>query len=133
MQRVIDRAQLSLFAALWETEAAQMAPNLIGAQQRGIEVHLAVYGAMPASLGGYDLTLCGASAEERLSGRRLSAVVGDSKESVTTVFQPRGTITTIWTENIVLALLATEYIRAMLKAEDDVNRRNIPGRITSET
>jgi hypothetical protein len=43
------------------------------------------------------------------------------------VFQPRGTITTIWTENIVLALLATEYIRAMLKAEDAANRRNIAG------
>jgi HTH-type transcriptional regulator, sugar sensing transcriptional regulator len=155
MQRVIDRAQRSLFAALWETEAAEMAPNLIAAQQRGIELHLAVYGAMPANLGGHDLTLCGVSAEERLSGRRLSAVVGDSKESVTTVSQPTGTITTIWTENIVLALLATEYIReeimgralinamgepayqklrledpalkAMLKAEDDVNRRSIAG------
>lgn len=72
------------------------------------------------------------SAEEHLSGRRLSAGVGDSKESVTMVRQADGAASSICTENTVLALLASGYIRdeirgraLMLSGEEDANRRTI--------
>jgi HTH-type transcriptional regulator, sugar sensing transcriptional regulator len=123
MQRVIDRAQRMVFAALWESEAARMAPALRGARRRGIAVHLACYGPLPTDVSGYDLTQCGIGAEERLSGRRLSAVVGDSKESVTVVREAGGAATSIWTENIVLALLASEYIREQITGRALINAR----------
>ena len=150
LEQVVDRARTSLYAALWESELEELAPALRAAYARGVAVHLASYGAMPEGLAGYDLTLCGIGAEERLSGRRLCALVGDARESVTAVIQPTGAVGGIWTENGVLALLVTEYIReeimgralinamgesryqalkikdptlrAMLRADDDVQR-----------
>jgi sugar-specific transcriptional regulator TrmB len=154
LRQVVDRTRTSLYAALWESELEELAPALRDAYARGVEVRLASYGAMPAGLAGYDLTLCGISAEERLSGRRLCALVGDARESVTAVTQPTGAVGGIWTENGVLALLVTEYIReeimgralinamgesryqalriqdptlrAMLRADDDVRRATMP-------
>jgi sugar-specific transcriptional regulator TrmB len=161
LRQVADRARTSLFGALWESELEDLAPSLRAAHGRGVEMHLACYGAMPAGLSGYDLTLCGISAEERLSGRRLCALVGDARESVTAVIQPAGAVSGIWTENGVLALLATEYIReeimgralinaigesryqelriqdptlrAMLRADDDTPRVTMPAIPTAET
>ncbi len=121
MQRVIDRAEHSLFAALWEGEAAELAGSLVGACERGVELQLACYGAIPAGVAGYDLTLCGISAEERLGGRRLSAVVGDFRESVTCVRMPSGAASCIWTENSVLALLASEYVREEVMGRTLIN------------
>jgi HTH-type transcriptional regulator, sugar sensing transcriptional regulator len=121
MQRLIERARRSLFAALWDEDAGRLAPYLIEARARGVEVHLACYGAVPAGLEGYDLTLCGVSAEERLGGRRLSALVADSQESVTTVSTPAGTASCILTENRVLALLASEYIREEIMGRALIN------------
>jgi len=121
MQRVIDRAERSLFAALWEGEAAELAGSLVGACERGVELQLACYGAIPAGVPGYDLTLCGIGAEERLGGRRLSAVVGDCRESVTCVRMPGGAASCIWTQNSVLALLASEYIREEVMGRTLIN------------
>jgi HTH-type transcriptional regulator, sugar sensing transcriptional regulator len=111
LRQVVDRARTSLYAALWESELGDLAPALRAAYARGVEVHLGCYGAIPEGLAGHDLTLCGISAEERLSGRRLCALVGDARESVTAVIQPTGAVGGIWTENGVLALLVTEYLR----------------------
>jgi sugar-specific transcriptional regulator TrmB len=122
MQGVIARAHRSLFAALWEGELAELAPALVAAGQRGVELQLACYGRLPAGLVGYDLTLCGISAEERLSGKRLSAVVGDARESVTAVAQASGAAHGIWTENSVLALIASEYIREEIMGRALINR-----------
>jgi HTH-type transcriptional regulator, sugar sensing transcriptional regulator len=121
MQRVIDRAERSLFAALWEEETMQLAGRLKAARARGVDVELACYGAIPPDLPAYDLGLCGISAEERLGGRRLSAVVGDSRESVTSVRTAAGSANCIWTENPVLALLASEYIREEIMGRALIN------------
>jgi HTH-type transcriptional regulator, sugar sensing transcriptional regulator len=122
MQGVIDRAQRSLIAALWENELTELAPAFEGAGKRGVALELACYGAMPAGLTGYDLTLCGISAEERLAGKRLSAVVGDARESVTAVTQASGAAQGIWTENGVLGLIAREYIREEIMGRALINR-----------
>lgn len=111
MQRAIERSSTSLFAALWETEVRKLERHLLAAEKRGVEIQLACYGKPPASLSNsYDLSLCGISAEERLGGKRLTAVVRDSRESVTAIFEANGAHG-IWTENAVLSVLATEYIR----------------------
>jgi sugar-specific transcriptional regulator TrmB len=121
LRQVVDRARTSLHAALWESELSDLAPALRAARARGVEVHLACYGPMPEGLAGYDLTLCGISAEERLSGRRLCAIVGDARESVTAVIQPTRAVGGIWTENGVLALLVTEYIREEIMGRALIN------------
>lgn len=112
MRRAIERAENSLLAALWESESTELAPCLLAAQSRGVEVHLGCYGIpLQGITHCYDLSLCGVSAEERLGGRRLAAVVRDSSESVTAVFDAAGTAHGICTENAALGLLASEYIR----------------------
>ncbi|MFX6728706.1 hypothetical protein ABTH13_20370, partial [Acinetobacter baumannii] len=81
MRRLIDRAGERLYAALWDADLAVLADALAAAHQRGVDLQIATYGqrqlAVPTS---YDLAACGASAEERLSGRRLSVVVRDGVE-----------------------------------------------------
>jgi HTH-type transcriptional regulator, sugar sensing transcriptional regulator len=161
LRQVAERARTGLFAALWESELQELAPALRAAGARGVEMHVASYGAMPEGLAGHDLTLCGISAEERLSGRRLCALVADARECVTAVIRPTGEVSGIWTENPVLALLVTEYIReeimgralinamgesryqelrvqdptlkAMLRADDDPRRATMPTLPTSES
>src|SRR5260221_14227690 len=82
MRRVVERAERSVFAALWDAELPRLAPALEAAHRRGVELQIAIYGdfrlAVPFS---YDLALCGASAAERLAGRRLSVLIRDGSEA----------------------------------------------------
>lgn len=59
----------------------------------------------------YDLTLCGTSARERLGGRRLTVLVVDRREAVVAELTDGGTGEGIRTENRVMSLLATEYVK----------------------
>jgi len=112
MRRVIGRARRSLFAALWDAEIASLAPALEAAHGRGVELQVAIYGAAKLSVPfSYDLTLCGASAEERLAGRRLAVLIRDGVEAVAAETHPAGS-EAIWSENRVFALLAQEYAKS---------------------
>ena len=112
LRRVTDRAERSLFAALWDAEISHLTPALEAAHKRGVELQVAIYGAamlkVPFS---YDLTLCGASAEERLAGRRLAVLIRDGVEAVASETHPAGS-EAIWSENRVFALLCTEYAKS---------------------
>ncbi len=112
MRRVIDRAEKSIFAALWDAQLPHLAPALEAAHRRGAELQIAIYGtyrlAVPFS---YDLALCGASAEERLAGRRLSVVIRDGSEAVAAEAHPGGG-EALWSENRVFSLLCTEYAKS---------------------
>lgn len=112
MRRVVDRAERSVFAALWDAELPRLAPSLEAAHARGVELQVAVYGdfrlAVPFS---YDLALCGASAAERLAGRRLSVLIRDGGEAVAAEAHPGGA-EAIWSENRVFTLLCTEYAKS---------------------
>jgi sugar-specific transcriptional regulator TrmB len=112
MRRTIDRAERGIFAALWDAELAQLAPALEAAHRRNVELQVAIYGtfrlAAPFS---YDLALCGASAEERLAGRRLSVLIRDDVEAIAAEAHPGGA-EAIWSENRVFALLCTEYAKS---------------------
>jgi sugar-specific transcriptional regulator TrmB len=112
MRRVIDRAERTIFAALWDAELPRLAPSLEAAHAHGVELQIAIYGefrlAVPFS---YDLALCGASAAERLAGRRLSVLIRDGGEAVAAEAHPGGA-EAIWSENRVFALLCTEYAKS---------------------
>ena len=112
MRRVIGRARRTLFAALWDAELAALAPALEAAHRRGVELQVAIYGETALSVPfSYDLALCGASAEERLAGRRLAVLIRDGVEAVAAETHPGGS-EAIWSENRVFALLAQEYAKS---------------------
>lgn len=112
MMRAIERAKRCIFAALWDIELARLAPALEAAHKRKVELQVAVYGTFklrtPFS---YDLALCGASAEERLGGRRLSVLIRDGVEAIAAEAYPGGA-EAIWSENRVFSLLCTEYAKS---------------------
>jgi sugar-specific transcriptional regulator TrmB len=112
MRRVVGRAERCLFAALWDDELRHLAPALEAAHARKVELQVAVYGsfrlAVPFT---YDLALCGASAEERLGGRRLAVLIRDMSEAVAAETHPGGS-EAIWSENRVFSLLCTEYAKS---------------------
>jgi HTH-type transcriptional regulator, sugar sensing transcriptional regulator len=90
----------------------RLARALEAAHRRGIELQIAIYGdfrlAVPFS---YDLALCGASAAERLAGRRLSVLIRDGGEAVAAEAHPGGA-EALWSENRVFTLLCTEYAKS---------------------
>ncbi|KVZ02491.1 TrmB family transcriptional regulator [Burkholderia stagnalis] len=109
----IERAQTSLFAALWDAELPLLRNSLEAASARGVDVHVAIYGA--ETLDGphcYDLRECGASAQKRLEGRRLSVVVADERSAVTAEFGSIAIDEAVITNNPVISLLAVEYVKA---------------------
>src|SRR5260221_4185879 len=114
MRRVVERAERSVFAALWHAELPRLAPALEAAHRRGVELQIAIYGdfrlAVPFS---YDLALCGASAAERLAGRRLSVLIRDGSEAVAAEAHPGGA-EAMWSENRVFALLCMEYAKSAI-------------------
>ncbi len=99
-------------AALWDAELEVLAGPLREAHGRGVELQVAVYGnfdlGVPET---YDLTLCGMSAQERLGGRRLTVLVVDRKEAVVAELAGGNSGEGIRTENRVMSLLATEYVK----------------------
>ncbi|MGY2051639.1 TrmB family transcriptional regulator [Methylobacterium sp. JK268] len=110
---LIAQAERSLFAALWDEELAQLAPALEKAARRGVVVHVAIYGTTRLDgPSGYDLTLCGTSAAERLAGRRLSILVADRERTMVADFDADGGVEAISTEHRVIGLLGIEYVKA---------------------
>jgi sugar-specific transcriptional regulator TrmB len=112
MERAVDRAKESAFAAVWDAELVELAPALREAHGRGVELQAAVYGTFDLGVPNtYDLALCGESASERLGGRRLSVLVADRREAVVAEFLGGGSAEGIWTENRAMSLLAVEYVK----------------------
>lgn len=112
MKRIISRSTRCIYAALWDQELAELANALKQAHNRGVELQIAVYGSFHLDIPHtYDLTLCGQSAQERLDGRRLSALIRDHSETAIAEFTGKEHDQCIWTQNTVLALLATEYVK----------------------
>lgn len=109
----IDAAERTIFAAVWDSELTDVRASLEHASNRGVDVHVAIYGA--GSLVGprcYDLAQCGASAIERLDGRRLSVVVADGRDAVIAEFGPYASDEAVVTNNLIISLLAVEYVKA---------------------
>lgn len=112
LRRVAARAERTLFAALWDAEIRPLTPTLEAAHKRGVELQVAIYGSTKLNVPfSYDLALCGASAAERLAGRRLAVLIRDGVEAVAAETHPAGS-EAIWSENRVFALLCTEYAKS---------------------
>jgi sugar-specific transcriptional regulator TrmB len=112
LRRVIDRAEVSILSALWDDELERLAHALEAAHHRGVELQIATYGSFRLTVPfTYDLALCGASAEERLSGRRLAVLIRDGKEAVAAETQSGGA-EAIWSENRIFSLLCSEYVKS---------------------
>lgn len=112
LSRVITRAHEIIFAALWDEELPALIPALREAHSRGVELQIATYGTIELEFPStYDLRLCGISAQERLEGRRLCVVVADRQETITAELTGSKHDQGIWTQNRVISLLATEYIK----------------------
>lgn len=111
--RAIEDATTTLFAGVWDEELDELGPLMEAAAARGVDTHVAIYGAR--TLSGprtYDLSECGASARLRLAGRRLAVVVADDTDAVVAEYGDRTPDQGTSTTNPVLALLAVEYIKA---------------------
>ncbi|MDE1180632.1 TrmB family transcriptional regulator [Paraburkholderia sp.] len=109
----IESAKTSLFAAVWDEEMPLVRNALEAAANRGVDVHVAIYGM--ATLAGprcYDLRECGESARRRLGGRRLSVVVADEQDAITAEFGALSIDEAVITNNSVISLLAIEYVKA---------------------
>lgn len=112
MRRLVDRSEVRVFAALWDAELEHLTPALEAACSRGVELQVATYGVRRLSVPtSYDLAMCGASAEERLSGRRLSVLVRDDAEAIAAEAHP-GAAEAIWSGNRVFTLLCAEYAKS---------------------
>lgn len=112
MRRAIDRAERGIFAALWDDQLTQLATALEAAHKRKVELQVAIYGEFRLTVPfSYDLALCGASAAERLRGRKLSVLIRDGVEAIAAEVHPAGA-EAIWSENRVFALLCTEYAKS---------------------
>jgi HTH-type transcriptional regulator, sugar sensing transcriptional regulator len=112
MIHIIERCEKCIFAALWDQEMPSLEKALKAAFHRGVELQIAVYGTFDLGVPStYDLTLCGQSAQERLGNRRLSVLVGDREETTVAELIGNNRDQGIWTQNTVLSLLATEYVK----------------------
>ena len=104
MRQLVQRAEHSIFAALWDAELAVLAAPLTQAHARGVELQVAIYGTQLLEVPfTYDLALCGASAQERLGGRRLAVLIRDGAEAIAAETHPAGA-EAIWSQNRVFAL-----------------------------
>jgi sugar-specific transcriptional regulator TrmB len=122
MKRIIARSTRYIYAALWDQELADLAEALRQAHQRGVELQVAVYGTFHLDVPHfYDLSLCGHSAQERLDGRRLSVLIGDHRETAVAEFAGYRDDQGIWTQNTVIALLATEYVKEEIMGRTLIN------------
>lgn len=109
----IQSARGKLFAGIWGEEMPMLHAAFEEAGARGVDVHLALYGAgeVPGAHN-YDLSECGASARLRLSGRRLSVIVADDEDGVVAEFGPGVHSEALLTTNRIACLLAVEYLKA---------------------
>ncbi|WP_162914526.1 TrmB family transcriptional regulator [Desertibaculum subflavum] len=112
MGRLIARAEHRLIAVLWDAQLAALAPALRQAKTRGLELQVAICGRFPLGIpDSYELTLLGAAAEERITGRRLAVIVRDDVEAIAAETY-LGDTQAIRSESRVFALLAAECARS---------------------
>ena len=107
--RELGSAVLHQLAHRSQMAAAQA---LRAIRRHGVELQVAICGSFRLSVPfSYDLALCGASAEGRLGGRRLSVLIRDGVEAVAAETYPGGA-EAIWSENRVFSLLCNEYAKS---------------------
>jgi sugar-specific transcriptional regulator TrmB len=110
-REVIDRSRQYVMCAMWDHELQILLPGLRGAQERGVEIVLLVYGEAPADLGivhehGKEAVLL-----EQTGGRWLSVAAEAAQEVIIGFFPPTGPATGVWAQSTILSMIVQKYIR----------------------
>lgn len=110
---IVGKASRSLMLSVWPGEYALLRDAVRMAEERGVTAVKAVFGD-PGGGGGDDfavnLATCGASSQARLA-KRLTVIVGDSREVLIAEAGDDGEAGGIWTTTPAIVLVAKEYIR----------------------
>jgi HTH-type transcriptional regulator, sugar sensing transcriptional regulator len=112
MRSAIDRAQHRLAAAIPAAEAAELAPALRAAAERGVDLDLVAGDGGELDLRQDEHVRVRRRPEPGPDGDRLGVVVGDGEETVLAdlgLDRPQG----MWTHHPAVALLAAEHLRAL--------------------
>jgi len=111
MVKVIQTSQTSLLLSIWPEETVLLADVISAAKKRGVIVIGAVFGQNSLDCN-YSINLerCGGSALKRL-GKRVTAIVSDSKEVVIGEIDDAGETEGIWTATPGIVLVTKEYIK----------------------
>ena len=108
---VIQNATKDLLVSLWPQEAEAVKEQLMSAEHRGVRVIAGIFGAYnPGCTYTVNLESCGDSSQKRL-GKRLNAMVGDSKEVVISEIDTAEDTLGIWATTPCIILTAKEYIK----------------------
>jgi sugar-specific transcriptional regulator TrmB len=109
--KIIDDTNISLLVSLWPEEEVLLHDAIRKAQKRGVVVIAGVFGESSLDNSCYiNLETCGLSSQARL-GKRLTVVIGDSKEVVICEVDKEGEIEGVWTTTPSIILVAKEYIK----------------------
>lgn len=111
MVKVIQSSSASLLLSIWPEEAALLADTIASARKRGVVVAAAVFGNAALDCNyAINIEKCGRSARARL-GKRLTALVSDSREVVIGEICDTGETAGIWTTTLAVILVTKEYIK----------------------
>jgi HTH-type transcriptional regulator, sugar sensing transcriptional regulator len=112
MRSAIDRARQRLLAAVPAAAAADLAPALQAAAERGVDLELVADDGAELDLPQGEHVRIRRRLDPEPDGGRLGVVVGDGEETVLAdlgLDRPQG----MWTHHPAVALLAAEHLRAL--------------------
>ena len=111
---IINNTNISLLVSIWPDEDVLLHDAIAKAKKRGVTVIAGVFGKSTMESSYYiNLDSCGISSQARL-GKRLTIVIGDSKEVVICEFCEfceNGKTDGVWTTTPSIILVAKEYIK----------------------
>jgi len=108
---IINSASTSLLLSIWPEEDILLHDAIVEAKKRGVTVVAGVFGKSVTESSYYiNLDSCGISSQARLQ-KRLTIVIGDSKEVVICEVGENGETDGVWTTTPSIILVAKEYIK----------------------
>jgi len=108
---IINNTNISLLLSIWPDEDVLLHDAITKAKKRGVTVIAGVFGNSTMESSYYiNLDSCGISSQARL-GKRLTIVIGDSKEVVICEIGKNGETDGVWTTTPSIILVAKEYIK----------------------
>lgn len=108
---IINDVNISLLVSIWSEEDVLLHDAIAKAKKRGVTVIAGVFGNSAMESSSYiNLDSCGISSQARL-GKRLTIVIGDSKEVIICEVGENGEADGVWTTTPCIILVAKEYIK----------------------
>ena len=108
-QAIIDAAGVDIHISVWSADLPRIAPALMAAHQRGIDVFGMLYGEDPLPPGAWMRHHYREIVANRVGGR-LIALVADHGEGLIARFPSDGAASAVRSRNPVFALIVREYL-----------------------